>query len=242
MRITHIVWDWNGTLFDDLSVVLAASNQALGMLGVPPLAVDEYRSTFRRPLTAFHEAILGRAPTPNEATALDEEFHDHYRRNRSTVTLAPMAREALSTAAAHGIRQSLLSMWHHDELVELVADLGLTSMFHRVDGRRPGTGTTKREALRAHLQAQRTEPHEVVVVGDAIDDALAGLDLGCQVLLVSEGSCHHEADLSRHAPVVSSVKEAARTVIGLSPRARGSSTTTDSEVAPPPPSGYRAGG
>ena len=49
----HIVWDWNGTLFDDLDIVVASVNVSLRSVGAPPIDADEYRAVYQRPLHHF---------------------------------------------------------------------------------------------------------------------------------------------------------------------------------------------
>ena len=46
----HLVWDWNGTLLDDLTLVVHSTNHALAMIGGPAVDVDEHRRSFRRPV------------------------------------------------------------------------------------------------------------------------------------------------------------------------------------------------
>lgn len=47
---THIVWDWNGTLFHDMEAVLGASNAAFATIGVGPMTMQEYREQYEIPI------------------------------------------------------------------------------------------------------------------------------------------------------------------------------------------------
>ena len=47
-RYTHLIWDFNGTLLDDVSADFGAANRLLGNHGLPQLRdLDEYRAVFR---------------------------------------------------------------------------------------------------------------------------------------------------------------------------------------------------
>jgi phosphoglycolate phosphatase-like HAD superfamily hydrolase len=48
--VTHLVWDWNGTLLDDLALVVAATNASLATAGGRPITAEEHRRDFRRPI------------------------------------------------------------------------------------------------------------------------------------------------------------------------------------------------
>ncbi len=55
----HVIWDWNGTLFDDLAIVVASVNASLTQLGAPPIDEGGYRDHFTRPVHVFYEHLLG---------------------------------------------------------------------------------------------------------------------------------------------------------------------------------------
>lgn len=74
MRTTveHIVWDWNGTLFDDARVSYEASVELFAARGLRPVSFDEDRSAFTRPIAVFYEALFGWRPDPDRLVgALD---------------------------------------------------------------------------------------------------------------------------------------------------------------------------
>ena len=149
--MAHLVWDWNGTLLDDLTLVVAATNASLASIGGPSVTADEHRRDFRRPISAYYSHVLGREITDDEFARLDGAFHDAYRDGLAGAGLAVDAWDAL---AAWSGTQSLLSMWFHDELVTLVTTHGLLARLSRVDGLRATLGGgTKAPYLRAHLDA-----------------------------------------------------------------------------------------
>src|SRR5437773_2417769 len=114
----HLVWDWNGTLLDDVAAVVAATNHAFGTVAGPVIDLDRFRRTFRRPIQDMYAELLGRPIDAAEFGKLDRVFHEHYRTGVTTATLAAGAAAALASWPG---TQSLLSMWFHDELVDPVA-------------------------------------------------------------------------------------------------------------------------
>jgi phosphoglycolate phosphatase-like HAD superfamily hydrolase len=58
--ITHIVWDWNGTLLDDNHANIVAVNRICAQFGRPPIELDYWRSVFQRPLMPCYEELVGR--------------------------------------------------------------------------------------------------------------------------------------------------------------------------------------
>ncbi|HEY1487048.1 MAG TPA: HAD family hydrolase, partial [Micromonosporaceae bacterium] len=107
----HIVWDWNGTLLDDLALVVEATNASLATAGGGPVTVDDHRRDFRRPVPHYYGSVLGRQLSDAEFVVLDRAFHHAY---NAGLPAAQLAAGALDALASWGGSQSLLSMWFHD--------------------------------------------------------------------------------------------------------------------------------
>src|SRR5919197_1465839 len=206
--VRHVVWDWNGTLFDDHVAVVAAVNDALASLGLPPIDADTYRSHYTRPVQRFYERLAGRPIAAGEWLALDDAFHDSYHAGLERLALAPDAVQALAAAEAAGLTQSLLSMWRHEQLVPLVERLGIGHFFLRVDGLRVPGGSEKKEHLVAHLAALEVEPSAAALVGDSIDDLEAARAVGAACVLYDGGSHHRHALEATGVPVVDTLSAA----------------------------------
>ncbi|MQA84944.1 MAG: HAD hydrolase-like protein [Streptosporangiales bacterium] len=206
----HIVWDWNGTLFDDTLAVVAATNDALAPYGVGELTVDRWRELYSHPVWACYERVLGRRLRDGEWERIDGAFHRAYGRHMTRCDLAAYAAETLARWRSAGRTQSLLSMWWHDELLPCVERLGVRPAFVRVDGlRRPdGAGGPKAEHLVRHLAAIGIDPSEVTVVGDSVDDAVAAEHVGARAVLYTGGTHSRRALQAVGVPVVDSLADA----------------------------------
>jgi phosphoglycolate phosphatase-like HAD superfamily hydrolase len=212
MPVRHVVWDWNGTLLDDVPLLVEAANAALAAAGGEPITLAEYRATFTRPIQRFYELLLGRTIRPGEWQAIDDAFHDAYDRLVGSVSLAPDALAALAAAGERG-SQSLLSMLRHDHLVPSVARMGIDHHFVRIDGLRGEGGGRKAPHLAAHLDALAEDVgavtrEEVLVVGDTVDDAHAAQEAGVACVLYAGGE-HPAARLAEEGyPVATTLLEA----------------------------------
>jgi phosphoglycolate phosphatase-like HAD superfamily hydrolase len=211
--LLHVVWDWNGTLLDDLPVVVRSVNVSLAAVGAPPIDADTYKDHYTRPVHLFYERLLGRELRPAEFSHLDDVFHGHY---RSTVVEAPLsvdARQALEKVAAGGGTQSLLSMWWHDELRAATARLDVGRFMQRIDGNRGEAGETKLRHLASHLAALRRD--RAVAIGDSLDDGWAARQLGIPCVLYDGGS-HHRRELEAlGVPVADTLLDAVDLAVGL---------------------------
>ncbi|MEU6845897.1 HAD hydrolase-like protein [Streptomyces sp. NPDC046716] len=210
----HIVWDWNGTLFHDIDAVIHATNAAFAELGLAPITLEKYRALYCVPIPKFYERLMGRLPTETEWLVMDEVFHRHYAHHSVDCRLADGVEPLLAGWQDAGRSQSILSMYGHEELVPLVGRFGIAERFVRVDGRVGPSGGSKAEHMVRHLAALERSAgvaaEQVVVIGDAADDAVAALAAGARAVLYTGGS-HGRASLEGvGAPVVDSLAEAVR--------------------------------
>ena len=151
--MTHLIWDWNGTLLNDLNLMAESTSVALQALGEPAIDVETYRRHHARPLTGFYNQLTGRELSDEEWSTINTQFHQTYASVLHRAELATDAVTALETARNSGFTQSLLSMWIHDQLVPFVSRLGVADYFERIDGHKAANGETKVESLQNHLVA-----------------------------------------------------------------------------------------
>lgn len=204
--MAHLVWDWNGTLLDDLTLVVAATNSSLAAVGGPRVTADDHRRDFRRPISAYYAHVLGRPVADAEFVTLDKAFHDAYREGLSTCTLAL---DALDAMTAWRGTQSLVSMFFHHELVPVVTRYGLYDRLARVDGLKSEIGGGPKEPhLRAHLEALELAGEDCVLIGDSIDDAEAALSVGARVVLYCGGFTDEARLRATGLPVATTLVEA----------------------------------
>ncbi|NMO50235.1 HAD family hydrolase [Actinoplanes sp. TBRC 11911] len=206
MTRTHLVWDWNGTLLDDFSLVVTATNEAFTAVGGRSVGADEHRSRFRRPVAEFYAEILERAVDNEEFGKLDRIFHDAYRLGLTDMKLAADAQAALTSWPGS---QSLLSMWFHDELVPAIQTYGLSGVFTRIDGLRTEVGGHLKAAHLAEHLAQLGIPGDrVVLIGDSLDDGAAAESVGAVAVLYTGGFTDAVRLRASGRPVADSLVEA----------------------------------
>jgi phosphoglycolate phosphatase-like HAD superfamily hydrolase len=208
----HVVWDWNGTLLDDQALVVEALNAVMADQGLPPTDLATYQRLYTRPVQVFYERLFGRAIEADEWDRLDDVYHDGYASALERAQLAVDAELALQQVREAGRSQSLLSMYRHESLVPLVQRLGIDDHFLRVDGLRGPGGGPKAPHLEAHLRrilpVTGADPAQILVVGDAIDDAVAAEHVGARCVLYDGGSHPREELETLGVPVVDTLTQA----------------------------------
>jgi phosphoglycolate phosphatase-like HAD superfamily hydrolase/ADP-ribose pyrophosphatase YjhB (NUDIX family) len=108
--IRNIIFDWSGTLVDDLPAVLKASNFVLSQAGKPEMSLEQFRAEFSLPFTKFYDRHTPHISMPQ----LEDWFHAEFKRAQASVTELPHARGFLEFCRAKKFRTFLLSAIHTD--------------------------------------------------------------------------------------------------------------------------------
>ena len=186
--MTHILWDWNGTLLDDTQAALDTLNAMLARRRGRPIAMDYYRDHFAFPVKPFYKSI-GVCLENEDWDALAVEYHDTYAAQPKR--LNPEAVAALERVKSSGARQSIISALRQDLLDAALGEFGIRRFFDSAYGVDNLDGHSKLERARelvARLSAEGVEAVDMVVVGDALHDKEVADALGVRCVLCAQGS------------------------------------------------------
>jgi phosphoglycolate phosphatase len=175
--IRNIIFDWSGTLVDDLPAVLKASNFVLAQAGKPEMTLNEFRAEFSLPFTNFYNRHTPDVPMPQ----LEEWFHSEFKRAQSSVCELPHARTFLEFCRKNNLRLFLLSTVHHDHFLAQCRVTGFDTFLEK-----PYTGVwDKRKKIHEILRENRLLRGETLFIGDMehdIETARHGGVHSCAVL------------------------------------------------------------
>lgn len=177
--IRNLLFDWSGTLADDLPKVLHAVNGMLRARGVPPLDRETFRARFRLPYTEFFEEMLPGLPLDE----LQKLYLEHFPHAYEGVTILPHAAELLREAAAAGLRLVVLSSAPEAHVVPQAIALGVRDHFEVL---RCGV-IDKRTEIHHLLESLDMRPEETAFIGDMRHDIDAGKAAGVIAIATCTG-------------------------------------------------------
>ena len=187
--IEHIVWDWNGTLIDDIDMCLGIMNSMLAPRDLPTMDRAYYLEHFDFPVQHFYE-VLGFDLEKESMAALSEIFISSYAAQRENWTLHADVKATLDKHKAAGVGQSILSAYPHDELRTVISSFGIDAYFGDIQGVSDKQARGKVEQGRelvARLELSGHTPSSMLFVGDTLHDAEVAADLGISAVLVARG-------------------------------------------------------
>ncbi len=182
----HIIWDWNGTLLDDVSECLAVLNELLRRRGLPLLTEEQYRSRFDFPVIDFYIG-MGFDFEKESFDDIAHEYHAGYVQKIKECRLQPGAREVLHAFDEAGLSQSLLSAYQRERLKEAVAFFNLDVHFTKLIGMNDYYAHSKVDNGKRWVNELSYDPGEILFIGDTCHDYEVAQAIGANCILVTFG-------------------------------------------------------
>jgi len=132
-NVQAIIWDWNGTLLNDLDVCINAMNRMLKKRNYPLLTEARYKEIFTFPVQDYYvEAGFDFSRDDWETVAA--EFIANYRKNIHQSVLHDEVNDILQRFRSMGKRQFILSAMQQDFLMETISARLDPSIFEVIAG------------------------------------------------------------------------------------------------------------
>ncbi|MEI6675333.1 MAG: HAD family hydrolase [Verrucomicrobiota bacterium] len=180
----NFIFDWSGTLVDDLGPVIEATNAVFGKYGLAPLDREAFRRSFRLPYREFYAEVL-----PDVAL---EEVEGHFRQAFAAaltpVTVLPHAREKLEWCRRLGRRAFVLTSM---DATAFERQLDAFGWRHHFEATYSGV-LDKRDVIHRILNNHQLAPHETAFVGDMTHDVETARHGGIFSIAVLTGYNHAE--------------------------------------------------
>ena len=210
MKVTHVLWDFNGTILDDVEPCIKSINELLVCHGLKPLeSVGEYQSVFGFPIKDYYERIgFDFAKIPYDELAI--EWVELYNRYNVPLKLCPRVKEALDAVKAAGLPQLILTASSVDMVNAQLEGLGIGDYFEKIIGVDNIHAYGKIRIAREWMEAEK--PDRAVLIGDSTHDSEVADAIGADCVLVSCG--HMSADkLAAYRPVYTDPYDAVKNIL-----------------------------
>lgn len=185
MKYTHILWDFNGTIFDDVQAGIDSVNEMLAERDLKIIeSVDEYREIFGFPIQEYYRS-LGFDFKREPYAVLAPIWVELYNENSKRATLTEGVKEALLTVQNMGLKQVILSACEMNMLVNQLKVLGVLECFEEVIGLNNIHAESKLH-LAEKWRAENPEAR-ILYIGDTTHDAETAKVLHADCLLYAGG-------------------------------------------------------
>ncbi|MBE6679349.1 MAG: HAD family hydrolase [Ruminococcaceae bacterium] len=203
MKYSHIIWDFNGTILNDIQIGIDAVNVLLKRYGKKEIdTVEEYRAAFGFPVIDYYEK-LGLERENFQIYA--PEWVAEYNLREPNAAVFNGVSDLLKKLKSSGYIQVLLSATEQEMLLGQIDRLALRDSFAEIIGQNSIEAHGKIGAAIEWIK--REKPMNALFIGDTIHDFEVAEAIGVKCVLVSWGHQSKERLLKTGAVVIDTVCE-----------------------------------
>ena len=185
-KYKNIIWDWNGTLFDDIELCKDIINNVLKRRAMPTLTTEAYREIFTIPVEEYYKKA-GFDFNKEPFEKVGREWMEEYERRKYEADLSNGAFETVVSIHTQGISQSILSAYKQNTLDEIAAKFGLTKYMSNIVGLDHIYATGKTELGKKLMLKLGNRESNSLMVGDTVHDYEVANEIGADCVLLSSG-------------------------------------------------------
>lgn len=181
-----IIWDWNGTLLNDIDACISSMNIMLKKRNMGLIDKDTYKNIFTFPVQKYYENI-GFDFSIESFEQLSVEYISLYKELAVNAPLQSGVTQALKQFSKDGLTQIVLSASEQMALESQVYQHELQQYFETLIGLKNIYAKSKLENAAHYLENSSILPDEVILIGDTYHDYEVAKAIGCDCLLVNNG-------------------------------------------------------
>ena len=206
MKYRNLIWDFNGTLLDDMGICIDAINVLLYERNLPLMTSHRYQEIFTFPVKEYYiKAGFRFDKEPFEIPA--HQFIDHYRKALRNSKLHDGVTEVLALMKSRGYRQFILSAMEKEFLLETLNLHNIKVFFDNIYGIEDHLGHSKTEVASKPILENHLIPSECIIIGDTLHDWEVSTEISVPCILVSHGHQSETRLKAAGCPVMTSLED-----------------------------------
>lgn len=192
------VFDWNGTLFDDLEANLAGANAVVEMFGLPALTAEQYQDHFTFPILHFYVSLgIGTVEYLARHEEAAQRFLSVYEETALRCSLRDGAEDVLAWLNEHDVHCLLLSNHLRENVEQSLARFHIRHYFSNISCNEQYDAAfiqkmNKQERLAVYLEEHGFDPENAFIVGDSLEEPEIARHLGLTAISITGGCLSEE--------------------------------------------------
>lgn len=205
-KYKHIIWDWNGTILDDVDLCIEIINKMLQKRNKKIINFEVYKDIFTFPVKTYYERAGFDFSTENfEEVA--KEFIGEYDIRKFECSLHKGIEEFINKKCQQGISHSILSASNIEGLKDTVEKYGIGNKFLDIKGLDNNLAKSKIDLGKKCLEELEFRREEIILIGDTLHDLEVAKSLGIACKLISTGHQSHKKLKEKSMYVYRSIEE-----------------------------------
>lgn len=206
----YIIWDWNGTLLNDVDLCIDAINRLLKKEQLPILKNKEaYQKVFKFPIIEYYKDA-GFDFAKRSFQDLAQEYMSYYQPRSLSCPLHEGVKDTLKTCHELGYTQVLLSASKRDFLLEQVDKYDISHYFSEILGLDNVHAYSKAEIAKDFAKRTKGNAQSMVFLGDSVHDFEVAQVAGAKSVLIANGHEHKDKLVNTGARVIDDITQFTR--------------------------------
>lgn len=204
--MNSIIWDWNGTLLNDIDLCINSINSLLKNRNLPLTNTKAYKEIFSFPVQEYYKT-LGFDFEKEDFSVSAHQYIDLYYAGFENCSLQKNAIEVLSYFRENGVRQFVLSAMEHEMLEKTLKLKGIFHFFEGVAGLKDHYAVSKIEQGKQLITDFKIDRVKTWLIGDTIHDFEVATELGLKCILIADGHQTTQRLMQTGGIVIGSLQE-----------------------------------
>ena len=186
ISMKYVIYDFNGTILDDVEVCVKAENLTISHFGLnrKPLTMEEYLHIFTFPVKDYYENV-GFDWNVFSYEEVGRYWFDWYCRLKEEYKIYDGVIDVLDRSHELGNRNILLSASSLEELKKQLDELNIASYFDEVLGIDNIYAGSKIDIALEWIRDKN--PEDCLMIGDTLHDLQTAKAMGVECVLVAKG-------------------------------------------------------
>ncbi len=202
--MTTIIWDWNGTLLNDIDLCVNTMNKLLKARNLPLINHAVYRGVFSFPVKDYYQAI-GFDFSKEDFDIPAHQYIDLYYEGFEGCSLQNETETVLDYYRKKNVRQFVLSAMEHGMLEKTLKAKGIFEYFEGVAGLTDHLAVSKVDQGKMLIGKYKIEPAATWMIGDTVHDFEVAAEMGVKCILIADGHQSEARLLKTGAPVLKNI-------------------------------------
>ena len=204
--VKTIIWDWNGTLLDDLDLSLESVNVLLKERNIPTLSIEKYKDIFGFPVVDYY--VKAGFDFEKEAFEVPaKQYVKLYAAGASELKLFPDVVDTLTFFKENNYRQIVLSAMKDDNLKLMIHNAEISHFFDGIFGIKDNYAREKVSLGKQVVENLKLNPAECLMIGDTLHDAEVSEQCGFNYILFSGGHVSKQRLKTKGKKIINSLSE-----------------------------------
>lgn len=203
---SHIIWDWNGTLLDDVNLCISIVNRMLKKRSLNEFnGLEDYQKAFCFPVIDYYKKA-GFDFNKESFEDLAEEYMEQYNsRDKEDCTLHNYAEDVVNKISKSGMKQVILSASKKSNLMKQVEYFGIQNYFNDILGISDIYAGSKIDIGMDYISKEKIK--KAVLIGDTVHDYETAKALGADCILIAKGHQNKNILSSCKAQMLEDIRE-----------------------------------